>query len=348
MEINIKEITGLVEGKVVGDGDLTIKNVARIEDAIEGDLTFLYLPQYEKYLTSTRASAVLIKPEITKSNSSVTYIEVDNPNEAFNKILTKYFWKEAELDGIDETSSIHPEAVLGKNVSVGKNVVISKSCIIGDNTKIFHNTVIMNDVSVGNNCLIYPNVTIREECKIGQRVIIHPGAVIGSDGFGFLPDKKGKFHKIPQIGNVVIEDDVEIGSNTTIDRAALGSTIIKSGVKLDNLIQIAHNCYVGENTVISAQAGISGSTKVGKNCMMGGQAGLTGHIELGDGVLIGAQSGVSKSILKSGTYFGYPAQELGKSLRTEAHIRKLPEYILKIRDLEKRLSSLEETFQKKK
>ena len=221
-------------------------------------------------------------------------------------------------------------------------MVISRGCRIGKNVKIFHNTVLLEDVEIGDDCLIFQNVSVREKCKIGNRVIIHSGTVIGSDGFGFEPDKEGRFHKIPQIGNVIIEDDVELGSNVSIDRASIGSTVIKRGVKVDNLVQIAHNVYIGEDTIISAQAGISGSTKVGKNCFILGQAGLTGHIEIADNVILIAQSGVSKSITKAGTYFGYPAKELKTAYKLESHIRNLPEYAKKITELEKELKMLKE------
>ena len=197
---------------------------------------------------------------------------------------------------------------------------------------------------VGNNCIIYPNVTIREDCVIGDNVIIHSGTVIGSDGFGYAPRKEGGYDKVPQIGNVVLEDDVEIGSNVSIDRAALGSTVIRKGVKIDNLVQIAHNVNVGDNTVISAQTGIAGSTSIGKNCILAGQVGIVGHIEITDNVILGAQSGVSKSISNSGRYFGYPAKDLGTSLRLEGHFRNLPKYAERIKELERKIEELEKNL----
>ncbi len=226
--------------------------------------------------------------------------------------------------------------------------LLVKILMLASNTKIYHNSVILENCKIGNNVLIFPNVTIRENSVIGNNVIIHSGTVIGSDGFGFSPNSEGVYQKIPQIGNVVIEDDVEIGSNVSIDRAAIGSTVIGKGVKLDNLIQIAHNVKVGKNTVMSAQTGISGSTKIGENCIMAGQVGCVGHIEIGDNVLIGAQSGISKSLLKPGTYFGSPAKELKTTLKLEAHIRSLPDYLEKIKKLEEKVSQLENKSSKEK
>jgi UDP-3-O-[3-hydroxymyristoyl] glucosamine N-acyltransferase len=230
---------------------------------------------------------------------------------------------------------------LGSNIAVGKNVVIDVGCSIGDNTIIYHNSVIMENVKIGASCLIYPNVSIRENCVLGNNCIIHSNTVIGSDGFGYIPNDKGEYQKVPQIGNVVLEDDVELGSNVSIDRAALGSTTIKKGVKIDNLVQIAHNVQVGDNTVIASQSGIAGSTTIGKHCMLAGQVGIVGHIEIADQVIIGAQSGVSKSITKPGKYRGSPADDMGKTLKLEAHLRNVPAYSEKIKKLEEKIASLE-------
>lgn len=348
MQIDIKEIANLVGGKIFGPDNIKINSVARIEEAKPGNLTFLYLPAYQKFLSTTKASAVLVKPGIDKNRNDITYIEVSEPDKAFAKIIIKFFKRNFFLDGISKSAAVHSSAVLGNNVAIGHNVVVSANCKIGNNVKIFHNAVMLENVEIGDDSIVFQNVSIREECKIGKRVIIHPGVVIGSDGFGFNPDENGVYHKVPQIGNVVIEDDVEIGSNVSIDRAAMGSTIIRKGVKIDNLVQIAHNVEVGENTVISAQCGISGSTKVGKNCVLAGQVGLAGHLEIADGVILLAQSGVSKSITKAGYYFGYPAKEMRTAHRLEAHIRNLPDYSEKLKALEKELSSLKEKLEKEK
>lgn len=341
MKLTVKEIAEIVDGKIIGDSSAEISNVARIDEAVKGDLTFLYLQNYAKYLTSTNATAVFVKHNQNKPNrNDLTYIEVDSPENAFQIIISTYLKPKFVLNGIDPTASVDPSAKLGRNISLGKNVVISANCIIEDNTTIFHNTVLMENIKVGSDTLIFPNVTIRENCVIGNRVIIHAGSVIGSDGFGYSPDKNGVYHKIPQIGNVVLEDDVEIGSNVSIDRSAIGSTVIGKGVKLDNLVQIAHNVKIGDNTVISAQSGVSGSTKIGKNCILAGQVGTVGHIELADGVIVGAQSGVSKSLTKPGKYFGYPAKELRTTLRLESHIRNLPSYSERIKRLETQIQEL--------
>lgn len=340
MEITLKEIAEFVDGKLIGNEKIVIKNLAKIEEAQPGDLTFLYLPAYDKFFPTTHASAILVKPDFKKVREDISYIEVKDPNKAFFKVINQFFTPDFSLQGIDSTSFIHPKAKLGNNVSLGKNVVISSGCVIGDNIKIFHNTVLHDDVVVGNDCLIFSNVSIREKCVIGNRVIIHPGTVVGSDGFGYDPDENGVFHKIHQIGIVKIEDDVELGANVCIDRASTGATVIKKGVKIDNLVHVAHNVVIGDNTVIAAQAGISGSTKIGKNCLIAGQVGIVGHIEIADNVTIIAQSGISKGISKSGTYFGSPAKEMGTALRLEGHIRSLPEYAAKIHQLEKQVKEL--------
>lgn len=346
MKLKIKDAADYVGGKIFGDDSIEINNVAKIEEAMPGDLTFLYLPKYFKYLETTKASAVLVKPEHNTTRKDISYIIVDDPNVAFRNLIIKYFARELELSGVDKSAKISDDVKLGKNVAVGINVVLSDGCEIGDGTKIFHNTVILSNVKIGKNCLIYPNVTIRENSIIGNNVIIHSGTVVGSDGFGYLQEKDGVQLKIPQIGNVILEDDVELGSNVSIDRAALGSTIVKKGTKIDNLVQIAHNVIVGEHCAISAQSGISGSTKLGNRCILGGQAGLTGHIELTDGVMIGAQSGVPKSISKPGIYFGYPAKELRTTHILQAHIDNFPNYIERIKLLEQKIKELEKQLNK--
>ncbi len=341
MKIKLKEAADLVGGAVIGNPEIEITGIAKIEEAGKNDLTFLYLPAYEKFLGTTKAAAVLIAPDFKKIREDISYIEVKNPNVALQQIIITFLQPKINLKGIDPSASIDPATQLGSNVAVGKNVVIEAGCKIGDNTIVYHNTVLLKNVKVGSNCLLYPNVSVRENCVIGNNVIIHSGTVVGSDGFGYIPDAQGVYKKVPQIGNVILEDDVELGSNVSIDRAAMGSTIIRKGVKLDNLIQIAHNVEVGENTVMSAQTGIAGSTKVGKNCMFGGQVGIIGHSEIADNVMIAAQSGVSKSITKPGKYFGAPAIEWKDAFRREAHIRNLPEYSEKIKKLEEKIAFLE-------
>lgn len=344
--IRISEAAKLVGGTVTGNGEAVITNLNKIEDAGEGELTFLGGASYQKYFSATKATAILVKRDFDKSRSDIIYIEVDDPGKAFLIILANYFNPEFVLLGIDPSASIHPSAFIAPNVSIGKNVVIEEGCVIGKGTKIFHNTVILRNTVIGDDCLIFQNVSLREDSVLGNRVILHPGVVIGSDGFGFTPDQNGVYQKIPQIGDVIIEDDVEIGANTTIDRAALGHTIIKRGTKIDNLVQIAHNVSVGEDTVMSAQVGIAGSSKVGNHCMLGGQVGVTGHIEIGDKVMVGAQSGVPKSLPEPGTYFGYPAKPLNIALRTEGHIRNLEKYAARIKKLEDKIAELEKLIEK--
>lgn len=344
MEIKLKDAASFIGGKLSGDENLVIKGLAKIEEAKEGDITFLYLPAYDKYFPETEASAIIVKNGFNKNRDDISYIETEEPNKAFFKLVNKFFTTQLNLTGIDPTAYIHPSVKYGEGLVIGRNVVISEGCILGKNVKIYHNTVLHANVDLGDDCIIYSNVTLREDSKIGHRCIIHSGTVIGSDGFGYEQQTDKTFLKIPQVGNVVIEDDVEIGSNTTIDRASLGSTLIKKGSKIDNLVQVAHNVVLGNNTIISAQAGISGSTKVGDNCFILGQVGLTGHIEVADDVILIAQAGVSKSIKKAGTYFGTPAKEAKTAFQLEAHIRNLPGYAERIKALEKEIAALKESL----
>jgi UDP-3-O-[3-hydroxymyristoyl] glucosamine N-acyltransferase len=347
MEVTLKEISQFVGGKITGDETLKISNLSRIEEAKENDLTFLYHPSYEKFFPETKASAIIVKPDFKKTRNDIAYIEIDKPEDAFAELIINFFSMEVLLDGIDEKAYVHKNAEIGENVALGKNVVISAGCKIGNNVKVFHNTVLLENVVIGNDCILYQNVSIREDSKIGNRVIIHAGSVIGSDGFGFNPDEKGRYRKVPQIGNVIIGDDVEIGANACVDRAALGSTVIGRGTKIDNLVQIAHNCEIGEDTVISGQAGVAGSSKVGNNCILAGQVGIASHLNLGSTVVLLAQSGVTKS-LKPGYYFGTPAKELKTAHKLEAHMRRLPEYSDRINELEKEIKQLKDLFGKKR
>ncbi len=347
MKISIFDIAALVNGKIFGDSNVKINNAAKIEEARTGDLTFLYSPSYEKFFSTTKASAILVKNGFDRSRNDIIYIEVDAPERAFTAVLMKYFSPTFSLDGIAASASIHESAVIGNGTAIGENVVISPNCKIGNNVRIFHNSVILDNVEIGDDVLIFQNVSIRENCKIGSRVIIHANSVIGSDGFGYIKNE-GRYIKVPQIGNVVIEDDVEIGSNVSIDRAALGSTLIKRGVKIDNLVQVAHNVEIGEDTAISGQSGISGSTKIGKNCILAGQVGLADHVEIVDNVILAAQSGVPKSILKPGVYFGAPAKERKTAFLLEAHLRNLGEYVERIKSLEKEISKLKDELAKLK
>jgi UDP-3-O-[3-hydroxymyristoyl] glucosamine N-acyltransferase len=339
MGVKVKELAELTGAKIFGDENLEIENVAKIQDAQAKDLALLYLKSYEKYAAVTNAGCLLIDEKIERKRDDLTYLVHSAPRIAFLKILKAFFDKPVD---ITQEEAIDPTAKIGENVKLGCNVIIGANCEIGAGTVIGHNTVILADTKLGENCFIYPNVTIRENCIIGNNVIMHSGVVIGSDGFGFEPDEKGVFHKVPQVGNVVIEDDVELGANVAIDRAALGSTIIRKGVKIDNLVQIGHNVEIGEHTVLSGQTGISGSTKIGSHVILAGQVGVAGHLEIADGTIVAAQSGVSKSLVKTGKYFGTPAKEMGLALKLEAHVRSLPKYAERIKALEKELEELKQ------
>jgi len=340
MIIRLAEAAELVNGNVIGDKNITISSFAKIEEAKPGELTFLYLDSYKKFFPATKASAIIVKKDFPKTRNDITYIEVESPNNAFAKLLQHYFKPDYKLSGVDPTASIHSTVVIGENTAVGKNVVISEGCRIGSNVKIFHNAVILENVEIEDNSVIFQNVSIREGSRIGKNVIVHANSVIGSDGFGYDIDENKVFHKVPQIGIVIIEDDVEIGSNVSVDRASLGATVIKKGVKIDNLVQIAHNVVIGENSIVAGQAGVAGSTKIGKNCYLLGQAGVSGHIEITDNVILHPQAGVGKSILKPGNYFGSPAKEIKTAFKLESHYRNLQNYSDRITQLEKQIDEL--------
>ena len=331
------QIALIVNGKLEGDAAVAVSSFGKIEEAKEGQLTFFANPKYEEFLYTTKASVIIInEAHELKQPVAATLIRVPDAYSAFATLLTKYQEiMQQQLTGIQQPSYIAKTATVGENVFVGAFAYMGEGVSIGDNSKIYPNAFIGDNVSVGKNCVIHPGVKIYHSCIIGDNVIIHAGTVIGSDGFGFAPQADGSFKKVPQIGNVVVESNVEIGANATIDRATIGSTLIKSGAKLDNLIQIAHNVEVGHSTVIAAQAGVSGSTKIGNGVMIGGQAGIVGHIQLGDGAKVNAQSGVSKSIEAGKAVTGSPAYDYTSALRSQAAARKLP-------DLEKRVKELEE------
>jgi UDP-3-O-[3-hydroxymyristoyl] glucosamine N-acyltransferase len=344
----VREIARIVNGTIDGNLDCEIRSLSKIEESGPGDITFIANLKYKKYLRTMTASAILISrdanfEELETRSTPLSIIRVEDPYRAFTT-LVDLFYPEPHLPqiGIHPSAVIAPNAKVGIDCSIGPHVVIGERCTIGDGTILFPGCVLCDDVTIGANTRLYPNVTVREQCSIGNNVIIHPGTVIGNDGFGFAPREDGSYEKIPQRGIVVIEDDVEIGANCTIDRATIGQTIIRRGTKLDNLIQIAHNVIVGEHTVMAAQTGISGSTKVGRYCAFGGQVGLTGHITIADKTSIGAQSGVPKSITEPGkTYFGYPAKELHETLKIQAATGQLPSLLIEVRTLQKRIEELE-------
>ena len=342
MYLSAFDISELLQGKLEGNSEVKVSTPAKIEEAKIGGITFLANPKYEKYLYTTEASVVIINEDI-KLNTPIkpTIIRVKNAYESFTKILEKFNVSHNKKEGIEQPTYIASSAQIGKQVYIGAFSYIDEQTKVADNTRIFPQVYLGNNVKVGEGTIIYAGVKIYNNCEIGKNCIIHSGAVVGSDGFGFAPQADGTYHKIPQTGNVVIEDNVEIGANVTIDRATLGSTIIKKGVKLDNLVQIAHNVELGENTVAAAQAGVSGSTKVGKNCVIGGQAGLVGHIHIANYTRVNAQSGISKSIKKEGKdWTGSPAFEYKNALRSQVVFKNLPDLEKKVHQIEEQLSHL--------
>ena len=336
MNFTASQIALLINGKIEGNPNASVHSFGRIEEAEPGQLAFLANLKYEDYLYSTQASVVIINESLQlKQNVSPTLVRVPDAYTAFATLLAKYQeMVTQQMNGVQQPSYIAKTATYGENVFVGAFAYLSENVRVGSNTKIFPGVFLGDNVKIGNGTIIHPGVKIYKECIIGDHVTIHAGTVIGSDGFGFAPQADGSFKKVPQIGNVVIENDVEIGANTTIDRATIGSTIIKAGAKLDNLIQIAHNVEIGNSTVIAAQAGISGSTKIGKGAMIGGQAGVVGHLQIGDGAKINAQSGVSKSIDAGKAVTGSPAHDYTAALRSQAISRHLPELEKRVKELE--------------
>ncbi|HET6769110.1 MAG TPA: UDP-3-O-(3-hydroxymyristoyl)glucosamine N-acyltransferase [Chitinophagaceae bacterium] len=336
MTFSAQQIATLVNGKTEGDANASVNSFGKIEEAQHGQLAFLANPKYEEYLYSTKASVIIINESLElKQPISATLIRVPDAYTAFAKLLSTYQqMMQQQLTGVQQPVYISSSASYGQNVFIGAFTYLGENVELGNGTKVYPNVYLGDNVKIGDNSIIHAGVKIYHNCMIGNNVIIHAGAVIGSDGFGFAPQADGSFQKVPQIGNVVIENNVEIGANATIDRATIGSTIIRSGAKLDNLIQIAHNVEIGNSTVVAAQTGISGSTKVGKGVMIGGQVGIVGHINIGDGAKINAQSGVSKSVEAGKAVTGSPAHDYTSALRSQAISRKLPELEKRIKELE--------------
>jgi len=338
IEKTLAELAQAVGGEVRGDDSLVIRGVSGIKEAKEGDIAFVANSKYFSLISSTGASAIITSREVSDALKPI--IKTDNPSLAFAKIVSLFSSEEVTLP-----NGVHSSAVIGENVSLGKNVAIQAFCVIEDNASIGDNSILYAGAYVGqyarigNDCILHPHVSIREKITIGNRVVVHNGTVVGSDGFGFAK-VKGMHHKIPQIGTVVVEDDVEIGANVTIDRARFDKTIIGKGTKIDNLVQIAHNVIIGENSIVVAQAGISGSTVVERNVTVAGQAGLVGHITIGEGAVIAAQAGVTKSVPPNTCVSGYPAKPHHVAKRVNAHVQKLPEMFKKISDLEKKIDGV--------
>ncbi len=335
MKITAGELAKLVNGTLEGDPEILITHPSKIEEGGEGSICFLGNLKYESHLYNSKASAILIdRSFVPKEKVKPALIRVDNVYLTVSQLLEQFNQKE-KGNGLDTKAEIHPSAILGENCSVGPFSVISEGVVIGKNCILHSQVFIDKNVHLGDDTIIYPGVKIYKDCKIGNRCILHSNSVIGADGFGFSPDGNGNYQKIAQLGNVEIGDDVEIGSNTTIDRGTLGSTRIGNGCKLDNLIQIAHNVQIGNDTVIAAQAGIAGSTKIGSNCMIGGQVGIIGHLSIADGTMIQAQSGVASSLEQpKGKWYGSPAIEYFSFLRSYAEFKRLPEIAKKLKEIE--------------
>lgn len=343
MQFSAQQIAALVSGTIEGQAERHVHSFAKIEEATEQDLAFLANPKYEEYLYTTKAGIIIIGADLPlKQQVSGTLIRVKDPYSSFASLMQYYQQMVAQQQtGIEEPSFIHPKAKIGSNVFIGAFAYIGEDAVVEDGAKIHPQVYLGKNAKVGQGSVIYPGVKIYHDCTVGNKVTLHAGVVIGSDGFGFAPQTDGTYQKVPQMGNVVIEDEVEIGANTCIDRATMGSTIIRKGTKLDNLIQIAHNTEVGEHSVVAAQTGISGSTKIGKRVMFGGQVGVAGHISVADGTKVGAQSGLTKTVKTPNTTLnGTPAHDYTSSMRSQAVLRRLPELEKKINELEQLISAL--------
>ena len=343
MEFTINQIAAILQGEVDGDGLKKVKTISKIQEAKEGSITFLANPKYEDFIYSSEASAVIVKKDFQPAQPiQSTLIRVDNPYSGFTRLLEEYdkITSYSKV-GVEEPSFMSANSKVGENIYRGAFSYVGSNVKIGNNVKIYPQSYIGDNVTIGDNCIFYSGAKIYAETVLGNNCIIHSGAVIGGDGFGFAPQQDETYKKIPQLGNVIIRDNVEIGANTVVDCATLGSTIIDDGVKLDNLIQIAHNVEIGSNTVIASQTGISGSTKFGKNCVLGGQVGVTGHIEIADRTTIGAKAGVTKSIKKEGAVkWGVPAIDHKVHVKSTIIFRNLPELKERVKELEKKILNL--------
>ncbi|HNP31748.1 MAG TPA: UDP-3-O-(3-hydroxymyristoyl)glucosamine N-acyltransferase [Flavobacterium sp.] len=340
MKFTAAQIAGILEGEVVGNPDAEVFKLAKIEEGTEGSLTFLANPKYANYIYTTAATITIVGADFVPENDlTTTLIKVDDAYKSFSKLLEYYNQVKLMKSGIEQPSVISENVTYGEHLYLGSFSYIGKNVTIGKNVKIYPNSFIGDNVTIGDDCIFFAGARIYSESVIGNNCVIHSGTIIGSDGFGFAPQEDGTYSKVPQIGNVILEDDVEVGSCTTIDRATLGSTIIRKGVKLDNQIQIAHNVEIGENTVIAAQTGIAGSTKIGKNCMIGGQVGFAGHLIIGDNVRIQAQSGIGKNIKDGEVLQGSPSFNYSDWNKSYVHFRNLPKIVADLEDLKKNNNS---------
>ncbi|MFT4944058.1 MAG: UDP-3-O-[3-hydroxymyristoyl] glucosamine N-acyltransferase [Flavobacteriales bacterium] len=338
MKFTANQIAGILEGEVEGDASVEVSKLAKIEEGTPGSLTFLANPKYTPFIYTTKASVTIVdKTFVAEQQISSTLIRVDNAYESFSKLLEYYNQVKMNKTGIEDPVFVSKSASLGENIYLGAFSYLGDNVIIGDNVKIYPNVYIGDNVTIGENSVLFAGAKLYSETVVGKHCVINSGVILGADGFGFSPNEKGVFVKVPQTGNVILEDHVDIGAATTIDRATLGSTIIRRGVKLDNQIQIAHNVEVGENTVIAAQTGIAGSTKIGSNCLIGGQVGFAGHLTIGNNVRIQAQSGVGKNIKDNETIQGSPSFNYGDFSKSYVHFRNLPKIMKRFDALEKKI-----------
>jgi len=343
MKFTASQIAEILEGEIVGNPNAEVSNLAKIEEGVEGTLTFLSNPKYTPYIYETNATIAIVSKDFEPEHPvKTTLIKVEDAYKAFSQLLAFYDEVRGQKTGLEKPNFISDSASFGTDCYIGAFAYIGDNVTIGDNVKIYPNAFIGDNVTIANGSTIYSGCQICSETIIGANCIIHSNTVLGADGFGFAPNEEGTYNKVPQIGNVIIEDNVEIGAATTIDRATLGSTVIRKGVKLDNQIQIAHNVEIGMNTVIAAQTGIAGSTKIGKNCMIGGQVGIVGHITIGDNVHIQAQAGVAKSLKNESVVQGTPAFKYGDYSKSYVHFKNLPKMVNTINKLEKEIKALNE------
>lgn len=342
MEFTAKQIAAYIGGEIVGDENATVHTFAKIEEGMPGALSFLSNPKYTAYIYDTQSSIVLVNSDfVPEKPINATLIKTANAYESLAKLMMLYESVKPKKQGISSMASIAESATIGENVYIGPFVCIGEKAVVGNSTIIEANVSIGDGATVGDNCLLYNGVTIYHDCKVGNRCILHAGSVVGSDGFGFAPGANG-YDKIPQIGIAILEDDVEIGANTCIDRATMGATIIKRGVKLDNMVQIAHNVVIDEHTVMAAQCGVAGSTKVGSWCMVGGQTGISGHIKIGNQVKVGGHSAIANSVKDGKAVMGYPAFDHSQFARASVVLKKLPEMYREMDTLKKELESLKQ------
>lgn len=340
MEFTANQIAGILEGSVEGNGDITVSKLAKIEEGTKGSLTFLANPKYKHYIYTTKASITIVDQGfVLESPINTTLIRVEDAYKAFSKLLEYYNQVKMNKTGIEQPVFVSDSACYGENIYIGAFAYIGENVKIGNQVKIYPNVYIGDNVVLGDNVTVFAGAKIYSESVIGNNSVIHSGVIIGADGFGFSPNEKGEYTKVPQIGNVIIEENVDIGAGTTIDRATLGSTIIRKGVKLDNQIQIAHNVEIGKNTVIAAQTGIAGSTKIGENCMIGGQVGIVGHISIGNNVRIQAQSGIGRNVKDNEVLQGSPALNYGDYNKSYVHFKNLPKIVERFNTFEKKIEN---------